>query len=310
MQPLTAKSLKGNWATLLLPINVDGSINYQLLEEEVAYLIQARVSGIYSNGTAGEFYNQTETEFDRINELLAEQCTQANMPFQIGVCHPSPVICLERVERSKQLQPSAFQVILPDWVPTSPEEQLSFLQRVAEAAAPVPIVLYNPPHAKVVLKPLDYQRLSQNIPELIGIKVADYDAQWYAEMRQYAASLAVFVPGHHLATGVKEGVGAGAYSNIACLQPEGAQRWYVLMGEDLEEALRIEKKIAAFFAQCILPYAQAGYSNPALDKFLAAVGGWAPIGTRLRWPYRGIPESEVPPVRQVARQMLPELFLS
>jgi dihydrodipicolinate synthase/N-acetylneuraminate lyase len=170
------------------------------------------------------------------------------------------------------------------------------------------LVLYHPPHAKQALLPQDYQRLSRAVPRLIGIKVADGDARWYAEMRQYAADLAVFVPGHHLATGMKEGVGTGAYSNVACLSPRGAQHWYRLMQQDIAEALGIEHQIEAFFSRYLMPLQRAGYSNPALDKVLAAVGGWASIGTRLRWPYRGVPEEVVPDIRRAAQRCLPSFF--
>ena len=49
-----------------------------------------------------------------------------------------------------------------------------------------------------------------------------------------------------MATGIKEGVAVGAYSNIACFNPSGAAAWYRLMLEDIEEALLIEKEIAVF----------------------------------------------------------------
>ena len=52
----------------------------------------------------------------------------------------------------------------------------------------------------------------------------------------------------------------------------------------------------------------AGYGNAALDKALAATGGWAPIGTRLRWPYRPVPAPAVDALRQAARDELPEFF--
>lgn len=57
MQKLTANTLKGNWATLLLPINSSDCIDYKLLAREIDYLIAAGVDGIYSNGTTGEFHN-------------------------------------------------------------------------------------------------------------------------------------------------------------------------------------------------------------------------------------------------------------
>jgi len=307
---LTAKTLVGNWGTLLLPINEDDSIDFERLSEEMEVMIAARINGIYSNGTAGEFHNQTEDEFDKVNQLLAEKCQRSCMPFQIGASHLSPIISLERLKRSKALTPSAFQVILPDWVVPTVAEQIDFLRKMADAAEEIPLVLYNPPHAKLVLKPQDFETLSTAVPQLIGIKVADADAQWYASMRQYASNLSVFVPGHHLATGFREKVGAGAYSNVACISPTAAQQWWEIMQTDIDKALNIEQRINDFFAEAIVPYKNAGYSNPALDKLLAAVGGWATVGTRLRWPYRWIPEEEAASVRKSVEKHLPSFFFT
>jgi 4-hydroxy-tetrahydrodipicolinate synthase len=307
---LTKATLKGNWGTMLLPLKLNEEIDYPLLDQQISYLIDSKVNGIYSNGTACEFYNQNELEFDRVCALLSEKCKKENMPFQIGVSHMSPIISLERLQRSKHLNPGAFQLILPDWVVTTHEEQLFFLKKMEESAAPIPLVLYNPPHAKQVLRPADFIRLTEHVPGLIGIKVASGDAKWYSEMRDVATHLSVFVPGHRLATGFKEKVGVGSYSNVTCLSPRGAQNWYQLMQTDLEEALLVEKRILNFFDLCIKPFIDAGYSNPALDKFLAAVGGWAPIGTRIRWPYRSISEEEVTPVQKIAKKLLPEFFMN
>ena len=62
--------LRGNWATLLLPINADDSIDFARLDDALSFLAQAGLDGVYSNGTAGEFHNQTEAEFDRIQDCL------------------------------------------------------------------------------------------------------------------------------------------------------------------------------------------------------------------------------------------------
>jgi dihydrodipicolinate synthase/N-acetylneuraminate lyase len=308
MKTLTAKTLRGNWATLLLPIQTDQAIDFELLADEIDYLIGAGVDGIYSNGTAGEFHNQTEAEFDQINQLFAEKCLKSSMPFQIGCSHPSPVISLERIKRAVHLKPDAFQVILPDWVITSDAEQIDFLQGIARHANGIPLVLYNPPHAKLELKPKDYLKFKTEVPSLIGIKVLSKDAVWAEEMQRYAEHLSVFVPGHFLASGVKAGVASGAYSNVACINPSAAQHLWELMQTDLDEALRIEKNILKFFETCIAPYQKLQYTNPALDKFLAAVGGCIKIPTRLRWPYRWIPESEIESVRKQARLLIPEFF--
>ncbi len=100
----------GNWATLLLATDKDGNIDYGRLSDEIDVLIASRPNGIYSNGTAGEFYTLSEEEFDKISLLLAGKCKSSMIPFQIGVSHTSPQTSLERLKRIKELRPCAVQL--------------------------------------------------------------------------------------------------------------------------------------------------------------------------------------------------------
>jgi dihydrodipicolinate synthase/N-acetylneuraminate lyase len=301
-------AIRGNWATLLLPIGTDDEIDMARLAVEIDVLIAAGVDGIYSNGTAGEFHNQTEAEFDALQQLLAAKCSAAKMAFVIGACQPDPRLALDRVRRGAALGPDGIQVILPDWWPLSDPEAVDFLGMAAEAAGSVPLILYNPPHAKRVLRPADLAGILRQVPQVVGVKLGDGDAQWYAEAKELDA-WALYVPGHHLATGVRHGVAAGAFSNVACLSPGGAQRWTELMGTDIEAALGIERRLCAFMDEHLVPFRRdQDFSNAALDKLLAAIGGWAPVGTRLRRPYRWIDESEATRLRGVARAQLPEIM--
>jgi len=308
MQPLNAKQIVGNWTTILLPVNEDDSIDYLLLEEQIDSIIAFGVNGICSNGTAAEFYSQSEEEFDRINELLAAKCNAAGIPFQIGCSHMSPEISLERLRRAVDLHPGAIQVILPDWFAPSTKEIIKFLKKMATAADPVRLVLYNPPHAKVQLQPKDFALIKDAGIPLAGGKMAGGDRAWYKRMKEYASRLSVFIPGHRLATGISLGA-HGAYSNIACLHPGVAQQWYQQMKTDLKMALELRDRIQTFMRSYILPYiTDKKYSNQAVDKFMAAVGGWTVLSTRLRWPYSGVDIAEVNSVRNACQNLLPEFF--
>lgn len=37
-------------------------------------------------------------------------------------------------------------------------------------------------------------------------------------------------------------------------------------------------------------------------------GGWADLGTRMRWPYHGVPAEHATGLAGIAREELPELF--
>jgi len=127
-------------------------------------------------------------------------------------------------------------------------------------------------------------------------------------MRPLAQRLSIFVPGSNLATGITRGA-AGAYSNVACMQPRGAQRWYEQMHVDIHAALEFQGRFHLFLKEHLLPLAaKHSLSNQALDKFMAAVGGWCEIDPRLRWPYKGAPLEAVAAFRPIVREMLPELF--
>ncbi|MEH6305804.1 dihydrodipicolinate synthase family protein [Olivibacter sp. CPCC 100613] len=309
MTPLGANEIYGNWATLLLPLNDDDRINYDQLEDEIDTLIAYGVNGIYSNGTAGEFYNQSEDEFDRIHEMLAIKCNAASMPFQIGCSHMSPRLSLERLQRAKLLKPSAIQVILPDWFVPSSSEVITFLTRMAEEADPIKLVLYNPPHAKKCLLPKDFAEILRLGIPLVGCKVAGGDEKWYQAMRELPVPFSIFIPGHKLATGIASGA-HGAYSNVACLHPGLAQNWYDDIVQRIGDPFEMQSRIQQFMQQCIAPYIRdRDYANQAVDKFMAAVGGWTSISTRLRWPYNWIPEGEIQLVRQQCAELLPEVFV-
>jgi len=298
---------KGNWATLLLPITESDAIDYGLLGREIDRLVEAKVDGIYSNGTAGEFHTQGTREFLEVNRLLAEKCHAAKMPFQIGANHPCAQEALERIKITRELDPEGYQVILPDWFPVTDAEARDFLEKMAAAAAPAYLVLYNPPHAKRRLSLEEIAGLSEAVSGLAGVKLPGGDSEWYASMRRLLPRLSVFIPGHFMATGLRQGA-HGSYSNIACLDPRRSQRWHETILRDGESGIEIERQILAFFDKHLFPLIHMGYPNAAIDKLLAAIGGWTPLGTRLRWPYRFLDAAKADELRAAAHREMPAFF--
>lgn len=299
------KEFKGNWATMLLPIHEDESIDYGLLEKEIDRIIDAKVDGIYSNGTACEFFTLTSQEYEATTEILAGKCQDAGMPFQIGASYFSAQMMLERIRTACKYKPAAFQVILPEWFPVTNQEAIAFLQKAAETAGDIPLVVYNPPHAKRKLQAEDWIEILTAVPQIKSIKVADGDESWYESMKQVLAMTSVFVPGHHLATGVAHGA-KGTYSNVAALSPAKAQQWYDLMCTDLEQALKEEAAIKRFFAAHIDPLIlRDKHANFAVDKYLCVLGGWCEMPVKIRFPYAGISLENLSMHREELRKMAP-----
>ena len=298
----------GIWGAVLLPIDQAGEIDWGALAGEVEILCRSDVAGIYTNGSAGEFHNQTDAEFGRIAETVADLAGKFDMPFQIGVSCTNPRVARTRLDMARSLGPSAIQFALPDWWPPSWDEVQRFVGGLQDVAQDMPLVIYNPPHAKVQISLEQLGVLRGIAPGLVGAKLAGGNEDWYARRRELGDGFAVFVPGHSVAFGRPLGAN-GSYSNVACLSPNGAVRLWDLIASDPAAAISLETCIVQFLKKNVMPLAQArGLSDPALDKLLAAAGGWGPIGPRLLWPYSFATTAEVDQISRAARRELPELF--
>jgi dihydrodipicolinate synthase/N-acetylneuraminate lyase len=224
--------------------------------------------------------------------------------YQLGASHPCPHTALERLRRGRDYAPGAFQVILADWWPTRMEDAIRCLERFAAVADPIPLVLYNPPHAKRVFTADEVRQLKAAVPALIGCKGTQYEQL----LPDGVPGLALFAGGRVLADAWPKGA-RGAYSEVACMNPWGAVRWYELMTRDLPAAQEIGRRLTAWRARHIVPLnQQLGFAGPYNDKLFAAIGDWAPIGTRMRWPYRGVEPALAASLRPAARAEVPEIF--
>jgi hypothetical protein len=48
-------------------------------------------------------------------------------------------------------------------------------------------------------------------------------------MKQLCSAPVYFCARHFLASGVASGIASGAYSNVACINPKAAQKWWAMM---------------------------------------------------------------------------------
>ena len=161
---LSRETLRGTWGTVLLPIADGDRIDLTVIGAQLDVLTTSGLDGIYTNGTAGEFFAQDEDEFDAVAHLLVDACRMAGLACQIGASHPGAQVCRARIKRAARLRPSAIQVILPDWLPLSWPEVLDAVAGFERAADGIPLVLYNPPHAKTRLTPGQLGELGGNSP--------------------------------------------------------------------------------------------------------------------------------------------------
>ncbi|MEM7025272.1 MAG: dihydrodipicolinate synthase family protein [Pseudomonadota bacterium] len=297
-----AMQIEGVWATMLCRIDIDGEIDLAAIDEQVEAYATAGCNGVYSGGTAAEIHSQSEVQFQEISTLFAAAARRHHLPFQIGATHPLATGSLGRAAFAATLAPDAIQVTLPDWTQLDTDGVHRFMIRVAEAAEGVPLVLYNPPHARTLLSPEQLDALIARMPDLVGLKCGGGDAAWYAAMAPVLKRISVFIQGHCYASGRAMGA-HGSYSNMACLNPTTAVAWAAMAPD---AALALEARIAHFMEEAIAPVLARGLPGFACDKAMAAAGFWTHITPRLLWPQTGAIDADVARIAEATHRHIPE----
>ena len=199
----------------------------------------------------------------------------AGVPFQLGAGHMSARLAWTGSAGRPSSGP-AIQVILPDWVPTQPDE---VHPRPWPAWPPWPgtsrssCTTRRTPRPSWTRPPCS-AACGRGAPahrDQGGRRVTPPGTRPCALRRRPGRLRRRSHAGHGLAQGA-----GGAYSNVACLSPAGAVAWYQTMRADPAAAAATERGSRRFLAEHISPLQQRGYNNAALDKTLAHIGGWAP----------------------------------
>lgn len=308
MQPLSPSELKGLWAPVLPTFAPDERLDQQALERELERLLAAGIHGVDDGGARAENAALEAPELELIARTVAERCERAGTPFLLGVGSADPQLALREIERARELEPSAIGVVLPTSIEPRHPDFAAILASYSAAAAPIGIVLDHPPHVRIEFPPELCGPIREAAPGVIGIRLGLGSEEWYARWREAASDLSLFVPGHHHATGVARGAN-GSCSNFAWLSLSGALRLHELCGSAIEQALDLESQLQCFLITHILPFQiEEGFSSAALDKLLAAAGGWMRGSARLRAPEVGVGDEMVAQVREAALQEIPWFF--
>ncbi len=214
-----------------------------------------------------------------MNTMLAERCHAAGLPFQIGACHPCAQESLHRIKsasapRTRRLPDHPARLVGGAW---RRGRHLSGPHHPGSGS--LPASCFTTPSMPNAVSPRRiWHPRPPSSPELLGIKVAGGDDEWYSSMRAECGDLL------HLHS-----------RPFPRHRPAKWRSWFVLQRglhrtrlrgrleqmalSDPEEAMEIQKEILAFLDKRITPISKAGHVNAAADKLLAHIGNWGPVST-------------------------------
>jgi 4-hydroxy-tetrahydrodipicolinate synthase len=160
---------QGIFAVLVTPFKEDLSIDFEVLEHELAFCLDCGVNGLAGPLIAGEFHTLSDREridfYRQVSSFL-----RGRVPFLAGVSGVSASHAAELAKAATNAGADALVAMPPYIVPNTPQATIAYYQTIAKAS-PLPIMVQNAPAP--FSSPLSTQQLSdllKFIPSIEAIK--------------------------------------------------------------------------------------------------------------------------------------------
>lgn len=165
--------IQGIYTPNLVPFRADGRINEEELRRMVHWLIAKGVSGLYPNGSTGEFIRLSFEERKRVLQIVAEE-NHGRVPILAGAAETNLGMILEACRTYADLGCAAVSVTGPYYYQVSQESIEHFFRELARQS-PLDLVLYNIPQFSNEIGVPVVTRLALDCPRIVGIKDSSRD---------------------------------------------------------------------------------------------------------------------------------------
>ncbi len=168
------KSLRGSIAPVVTPFHKDGSLDLNTLTQLIDWHIESGSHGISVTGTTGEPSSLTLEERVQVMET-AMSAVNGRVPFVPGTGSTNHDETLYLTKKAEELGVDAALVIVPYYNKPSQHALYKHFKAVADSVT-IPIIIYNiPGRTATNLEVKTLARLSQDCPNIIGVKESNKD---------------------------------------------------------------------------------------------------------------------------------------
>lgn len=286
-------SLAGIWAAVPTPFDDDDRFDEGVFRENLRRLAAAGVHGVYTTDADGEFYALELDEFRHVVDALADEADRLSLPCQVGVSWSHTAGIVDRLRHCVQLGIRGAHVGHPTYMEMTEKSWLGFWQDVAAAVSEdFELVHYNTPKMPNYLIGIDYARLCDLVPNLVGTKHVRSDVVEFGGLVRHAPSLAHFVG--EQAYGFLAPYGAaGIYSWFANFNPRWLLEWHAdVVAGRFPEVVRRQQRMLEFI-EATEGLIAGGHQHAAIGKAIASGSDFLVAAPRTRRPYLPIPEETI-----------------
>lgn len=239
-------SLQGIFTPNVVPFHEDYSINEGELRRYVDWLIEKGVTGLYPNGSTGEFIRLSFEQRLRVVEIMADQ-TGGRVPILAGAAEPNMEMVLRAAKRFADLGCRAISVTGPYYFKVSQESIEHYFRELA-ARSPIDIVVYNIPQFSNEISLPVLKRLVIDCPRIVGIKDSSRDMPRFMdtlnEIKPLRPDFSCLIGCEEILLPVLLMGGDGGTIATSGVAPEAVMKLYnSFRSGDIPEAKRIQFKL-------------------------------------------------------------------
>ena len=165
--------IKGIFTPNLVPFLDDGRINEGELRRMVNWLVEKGVSGLYPNGSTGEFIRLSFEERKRVIQIVVEE-NRGRVPILAGAAESNMASILDACRTYADLGCVAVSITGPYYYKVSQDSIEHFFRELAKRS-PIDIVLYNIPQYSNEISVPVLTRLALDCPRIVGVKDSSRD---------------------------------------------------------------------------------------------------------------------------------------
>ena len=230
---------KGAGVALVTPMNKDGSVNYETLEQLIEFQIKNGTDAIITCGTTGESATLTPEEKRKVIKFTIEK-TAKRIPVIAGTgCNNTQAALMSSLE-AQELGADGLLIVTPYYNKTSQSGLVKHYTYIADRVH-IPIILYNiPSRTGVNINPETCAELAKH-PNICAIKEASGDISQVAKIKNLCGdNLDIYSGNDDQIVPLLSLGGIGVISVFSNICP---RECHLLVKEYLEENTKIASKM-------------------------------------------------------------------
>lgn len=301
--------MTGPWAGLPVAWRDDLSFDEDAYRANLAKCCRARMPGVYTGGTTGEFYAMEMDEWKAINRATIEECKKAGTPVMVGVTSTYTLGAQRRAAWAAEMGADAIQLALPFWMEVSDRELAGYFRAVTSACPGLVLSVYETLRSKKRLTVEQHRAIYAETGCYMAVKSNSGTVGCTPEGCERLSEFINVWVGEKLWSKLGPHGAIGCASALVYMNPRVILLMFDLLREKKWDELKKWTDLLHLYDENGLkPFTEKGFMDSAYDHMQGLAAGFLEMKPVSRGPYISATAEDVAQLRQWMQDNTPELL--